>query len=117
MSCIALARVKTLHPQPAGDAAEGHSRPGLFLLSLAVWASGRLKPAKPRLLLFLAGGLAGTRAGVGVVAEFLSFCSPYPILFTIEGKSYDVLVLVGLMFISWWKPGFSELDACVEGLR
>ena len=37
---------------------------------------------------------------MGAVAALLAFCSPYPIRFAIEGKSYALLVL--LVALAWW---------------
>ena len=82
-----------------------------------LWLWGHLvgqTPVSLRLLswlAYLAGGLvmlgqamalghAGTRARVGAVAALLVFCSPYPIRFAIEGKSYALLVL--LLALAWW---------------
>ena len=76
-------------------------------------------------LAYLAGGLVmirqvmalgqvGTRARVAAIAALLVFCSPYPIPFAIEGKSYAVLLLVvvrrwgGLLCLSW--PQTTLLD-------
>ena len=64
-------------------------------------------------LAYLAGGLVmvrqamalaqvGLRARVAAVAALLAFCSPYPIRFAIEGKSYALLVL--LLSLAWcWR--------------
>ena len=62
-------------------------------------------------LAYLAGGLVmlrqamalaqlGTKTRVAAIAALLAFCSPYPIRFAIEGKSYAVLVL--LVALAWW---------------
>ena len=62
-------------------------------------------------LAYLAGGLVmirqsmalaqvGARTRVAATAALLAFCSPYPIRFAIEGKSYAVLVL--LVALAWW---------------
>ena len=82
-----------------------------------LWLWGHLvgqSPVSLRLLswlAYLAGGLVmvcqamalaeeGGRAKVGAVAALLAFCSPYPIRFAIEGKSYALLVL--LVALAWW---------------
>ena len=44
--------------------------------------------------------LVGARTRVAATAALLAFCSPYPIRFAIEGKSYAVLVL--LVALAWW---------------
>jgi hypothetical protein len=62
-------------------------------------------------LAYLAGGMVmlrqamalaevGARTRVAATAALLAFCSPYPIRFAIEGKSYAVLVL--LVALAWW---------------
>ena len=82
-----------------------------------LWFWGNLvgqNPISLRLLswlAYLAGGLVMvfqatalgpvvSRVKVGAVAALLAFCSPYPIRFAIEGKSYAVLVL--LVALAWW---------------
>ena len=79
-----------------------------------LWLWGHLvgqSPVSLRLLswlAYLAGGLVmvrqsmalGQAARVAAVASLLAFCSPYPIRFAIEGKSYAVLVL--LVALAWW---------------
>jgi len=80
-----------------------------------LWLWGHLvgqSPVSLRLLswlAYLAGGLVMVRQAmalgqarlrVGAVATLLAFCSPYPIRFAIEGKSYAVLVL--LVALAWW---------------
>ena len=35
-----------------------------------------------------------------VLAALLAFCSPYPVRFAVEGKSYALLVL--LVALGWW---------------
>ena len=85
-----------------------------------LWFWGHLvaqSPVSLRLLswlAYLAGGLVmirqamdlgpmGDRVRVGAAAALLAFCSPYPIRFAIEGKSYAVVVL--LMALAWcWRP-------------
>ena len=62
-------------------------------------------------LAYLAGGLVmvrqamafaqvDLRARVAALAALLAFCSPYPIRFAIEGKSYALLVL--LLSLAWF---------------
>ncbi|MGB0286906.1 MAG: hypothetical protein ACPGCQ_09995, partial [Synechococcus sp.] len=69
------------------------------------------QPSFGRLLAYLAGGLVMVRQAIALgpvvarvkvaaVAALLAFCSPYPIRFAIEGKSYAVLVL--LVALAWW---------------
>jgi len=80
-----------------------------------LWLWGHLlgqSPVSLRLLswlAYLAGGwvivrqsmaLGDNRGCVGAMAALLVFCSPYPIRFAIEGKSYAVLVL--LVALAWW---------------
>ena len=82
-----------------------------------LWLWGHLvgqNPVSLRLLswfAYLAGGLVmicqaldlskeNTRARVLAIAALLAFCSPYPIRFAIEGKSYSLLVL--LLTLAWW---------------
>ena len=82
-----------------------------------LWLWGHLvgqNPISLRLLswlAYLAGGLVmvrqamalsqgGIKSRVGCIAALLVFCSPYPIRFAIEGKSYAVLVL--LVALAWW---------------
>ena len=48
----------------------------------------------------IALGQTGTRTIVAAIAALLAFCSPYPIRFAIEGKSYAVLVL--MVALAWW---------------
>ena len=50
----------------------------------------------------MALGQAGTRARVAAIAAVLAFCSPYPIRFAIEGKSYALLVLL-VALVWWWR--------------
>ena len=80
-----------------------------------LWLWGHLvgqNPISLRLLSWLAyvaGGLVMVcqamvlgekRPQVAVIAALLVFCSPYPIRFAIEGKSYALLVL--LLSLAWW---------------
>ena len=92
-----------------------------------LWFWGHLvgqSPVSLRLLswmAYLAGGLvmvrqamafshAGARARVAAAAALLAFCSPYPIRFAIEGKSYALLVL--LVALAWWWRRSSHLIGC-----
>ena len=80
-----------------------------------LWLWGHLvgqSPVSLRLLswfAYLAGGLVMVRQSmalgqarprVAALASLLAFCSPYPIRFAIEGKSYALLVL--LVALAWW---------------
>jgi len=80
-----------------------------------LWSWGQLvgqTPVSLRLLswlAYLAGGgvmvaqavaLAEGRRSVLPLALLLAFCSPYPVRFAIEGKSYALLVL--LVALAWW---------------
>ena len=86
--------------------------PGYYTL---LWFWGYLvgqSPVSLRLLswlAYLAGGwvivqqstaLAEHRGRSAAMAALLVFCSPYPIRFAIEGKSYALLVL--LVALLWW---------------
>ena len=48
---------------------------------------------------FLAKG--GRNMQVLTVAALLAFCSPYPVRFAIEGKSYALLLL--MVALAWWR--------------
>ena len=56
-------------------------------------------------------GPVGTRARVAAVAALLAFCSPYPIRFAIEGKSYAGGAALALAW--WWRrlmrPGYGAV--------
>ena len=61
----------------------------------------------------------GTTHRVGALAALMAFCSPYPIRFAIEGKSYAVLVL--LVALAWWwrraqNPNLYGFAAALAGL-
>ena len=45
----------------------------------------------------------GRNMQVLTVAALLAFCSPYPVRFAIEGKSYALLLL--LVALAWWWRG------------
>ena len=44
--------------------------------------------------------MGGRNLQVLTVAGLLAFCSPYPVRFAIEGKSYALLLL--LVVLAWW---------------
>ena len=98
-----------------------------------LWLWGHLvgqSPISLRLLswlAYLAGGLVMVRQAIALspvvarvkvaaVAALLAFCSPYPIRFAIEGKSYAVLVL--LVALAWWwrRSGHPIAYGAVAGL-
>jgi hypothetical protein len=64
----------------------------------------------------MALGPVVARVKVAAVAALLAFCSPYPIRFAIEGKSYAVLVL--LVALAWWwrRSGHPIAYGAVAGL-
>ena len=66
------------------------------LLSWLAYVAGGLVMIRQAIAL----GQMGTRTRVAATAALLAFCSPYPIRFAIEGKSYAVLVLV--VALAWW---------------
>ena len=89
------------------------THPPLYYTLLWIW--GQLvgqTPVSLRLLswlAYLAGGsvmaaqavaLGDGRQRVLPLALLLAFCSPYPVRFAIEGKSYALLVL--LVALAWW---------------
>ena len=74
----------------------GQTPVSLRLLSWLAYLAGGLVMVRQAMAL----GQSGTRARVGAVAALLVFCSPYPIRFAIEGKSYALLVL--LLALAWW---------------
>ena len=74
----------------------GQSPVTLRLLSWLAYLAGGLVMVRQA----MAFGHAGTRVRVAAVAALLAFCSPYPIRFAIEGKSYALLVL--LLALAWW---------------
>ena len=90
----------------------GQSPVNLRLLSWLAYVAGGLVMVRQALAL----GHTGIQARVGAVAALLSFCSPYPIRFAIEGKSYAVLVL--LVALAWWwrRSGRSIAYGAVAGL-
>ena len=74
----------------------GQSPVTLRLLSWLAYVAGGLVMIRQAIAL----GEMGTRTRVAATAALLAFCSPYPIRFAIEGKSYAVLVL--LVALAWW---------------
>ena len=74
----------------------GQSPVTLRLLSWLAYVAGGLVMIRQAIAL----GQSGTRTRVAATAALLAFCSPYPIRFAIEGKSYAVLVL--LVALAWW---------------
>ena len=74
----------------------GQTPVSLRLLSWLAYLAGGLVMIRQAMAL----GQVGNRARVASVAALLAFCSPYPIRFAIEGKSYAVLVL--LVALAWW---------------
>ena len=99
-----------------------------------LWGWGNLvgqSPVSLRLLswlAYLAGGvvmvaqsvaLADGRRQVVPLAVLLAFCSPYPIRFAIEGKSYALLVF--LVALAWWwrraqRPALYGITAALASL-
>ena len=99
-----------------------------------LWGWGHLvgqNPVSLRLLswlAYLAGGgvmvaqslmLAKGKRRVVPAALLLAFCSPYPVRFSIEGKSYALLVL--LVALAWWwrraqRPALYGITAALAGL-
>ena len=92
---------------------KGDMHPPLYDISLWVW--GRLlgqSPVTLRLfswLTYMAAGLVmvrqasvlgGAAPRVIAVAMLFAFCSPYPLRYAIEGRSYSLLVL--LVALLWW---------------
>ena len=107
---------KSFQASPAAvlDMLRQDTHPPLYYLLL--WGWGQLvgqSPISLRLLswlAYLAGGLVmvlqtrslalDRRMAVPLAALF-AFCSPYPLRFAIEGKSYALLVL--LVALAWWR--------------
>ena len=63
--------------------------------------------------------LGGARPKVIAIAMLFAFCSPYPLRFAIEGRSYSLLVfLIALLW--WWRNAenrvFYGVAACLAGL-
>ena len=91
----------------------GHSPVSLRLLSwLAYLLGGGVMVAQSMAL------AAGSRR-VLPLAVLLAFCSPYPVRFAIEGKSYALLVL--LVALAWWwrrgqQPLAYGITAALAGL-
>ena len=75
----------------------GQSPVSLRLLSWLAYLAGGLVMVRQAMAL---GHVRHQGPGWAAVAALLAFCSPYPIRFAIEGKSYAVLVL--LVALAWW---------------
>ena len=90
----------------------GQSPISLRLLSWLAYLAGGLVMVRQAIAL----GPVVARAKVAAVAALLAFCSPYPIRFAIEGKSYAVLVL--LVALAWWwrRSGHPIAYGAVAGL-
>ena len=72
----------------------GQSPVTLRLLSWLAYVSGGV------VMVLQARALCPDRRMVMPLAVLFSFCSPYPVRFAIEGKSYALLVL--LVALAWW---------------
>ena len=90
----------------------GQSPISLRLLSWLAYLAGGLVMVRQAMAL----GPVVARVKVAAVAALLAFCSPYPIRFAIEGKSYAVLVL--LVALAWWwrRSGHPIAYGVVAGL-
>ena len=90
----------------------GQSPISLRLLSWLAYLAGGLVMVRQAIAL----GPVVARVKVAAVAALLAFCSPYPIRFAIEGKSYAVLVL--LVALAWWwrRSGHPIAYGVVAGL-
>ena len=90
----------------------GQSPISLRLLSWLAYLAGGLVMVRQAIAL----GPVVARVKVAAVAALLAFCSPYPIRFAIEGKSYAVLVL--LVALAWWwrRSGHPIAYGAVAGL-
>ena len=90
----------------------GQSPISLRLLSWLAYLAGGLVMVRQAMAL----GPVVARVKVAAVAALLAFCSPYPIRFAIEGKSYAVLVL--LVALAWWwrRSGHPIAYGAVAGL-
>ena len=63
--------------------------------------------------------IGGRNLQVLTVAGLLAFCSPYPVRFAIEGKSYALLLL--LVALAWWwrrseRPLLYALASALAGI-
>ncbi|WP_226413158.1 hypothetical protein [Synechococcus sp. MU1642] len=111
---------------------KGDMHPPFYDILLWLW--GRLlgqSPVTLRLLswlTYLAAGfimvrqasvLGGARPKVIAIAMIFAFCSPYPLRFAIEGRSYSLLVLL-ITLLWWWRNAenrlFYGVAACLTGL-
>ena len=72
----------------------GQSPVSLRLLSWLAYVSGGI------VMVLQARALCTDRRMVMPLAVLFAFCSPYPVRFAIEGKSYALLVL--LVALAWW---------------
>ena len=72
----------------------GQSPVSLRLLSWLAYVSGGV------VMVLQARALCSDRRMVMPLAVLFAFCSPYPVRFAIEGKSYALLVL--LVALAWW---------------
>ena len=90
----------------------GQSPVSLRLLSWLAYLAGGLVMVRQAMAL----GPVDARVKVAAAAAILAFCSPYPIRFAIEGKSYAVLVL--LVALAWWwrRSGHPIAYGAVAGL-
>ena len=90
----------------------GQSPISLRLLSWLAYLAGGLVMVRQAIAL----GPVVARVKVAAVAALLAFCSPYPIRFAIEGKSYAVLVM--LVALAWWwrRSGHPIAYGVVAGL-
>ena len=90
----------------------GQSPISLRLLSWLAYLAGGLVMVRQAMAL----GPVVARVKVAATAALLAFCSPYPIRFAIEGKSYAVLVL--LVALAWWwrRSGHPIAYGAVAGL-
>ena len=75
----------------------GQSPVSLRLLSWLAYVSGGV------VMVLQARALCSDRRMVMPLAVLFAFCSPYPVRFAIEGKSYALLVL--LVALAWWWRG------------
>ena len=83
----------------------GQSPVGLRSLSWLAYFAGGMVMVRQAMAL----GPVDARVKVGTVAALLAFCSPYPIRFAIEGKSYALLVLLVALALAWWWRRSSHL--------
>lgn len=77
----------------------GQSPVSLRLLSWLAYLAGGWVMVRQAMAL-VENPLVENRGRAAAMAALLVFCSPYPIRFAIEGKSYALLVL--LVALAWW---------------